>query len=174
MTDTRLDTLMRRFYPLILERAFGDASLAGIPVAFDLDNPAIQDALDQLAREVQSITETTRADIQALVGRQAAEGWSVEQLADAIAGLAGEHSAARATAIARTETARAYSLGSVTAFRESGVVSAIEWLTAPTDACPICAPLNGQRTALDTPFSGGIPFPPAHTNCRCTILPVVE
>ena len=39
--------------------------------------------------------------------------------------------------------------------------------------CPICGALHGEIVPIGQPFSGGIMNPPAHTNCRCWILPVV-
>ena len=88
--------------------------------------------------------------------------------------LAEVRSATRAAVIARTETARAYALGSLAAWQVSGEVAASEWLTAGDELeCPICAPLNGQQANLGRPFAGGLYYPPAHPNCRCALLPVL-
>ena len=43
---TGLAALMQRLYRLILEAAFAYASLLGIPVEWDLENPIVQDGLD--------------------------------------------------------------------------------------------------------------------------------
>ena len=56
---TGLAALMQRLYRLILEAAFADASLLGIPVEWDLENPFVQDVLDALADEVKGVAETT-------------------------------------------------------------------------------------------------------------------
>lgn len=40
--------------------------------------------------------------------------------------------------------------------------------------CPICAPLNGKRAALDATFDGVVSNPPAHPRCRCFLRPVVD
>jgi SPP1 gp7 family putative phage head morphogenesis protein len=165
-----LRTLMRGFWPLILESAFDDADL----IAFDLANPYVQDALDELAKLVIGIADTTKDEIRALVGRQAAEGWSIDRLADELETLGEVRSRERALTIARTETARGYSLGSLAAYQISGVVDRIEWMTAADErTCPICAPLNGTTAAMGNTFEGGIGFPPAHPNCRCAIAPVI-
>lgn len=169
---TQLATLMRRLYPLVIESAFGDASLAGIPVAFDLSNPYVQTVLDRLAHDVQGVASTTRDEIRALVGRQADEGWTIDELAAEIANLAETRSLTRATTIARTETARAYSLGSKAAWRESGVVDRMQWLT--TDPCPICEAFDGMIVGLDQEFADGIAEPPAHPDCRCALSPVLS
>ena len=155
-----LATLMRGLYARLLEAAFADAAASGIGVAWDLANPYVQDVLDALAEQVRGVAETTRDEIRALVARQ-------DQLAKV-------RSATRAAVIARTETARAYALGSLAAWQVSGEVAASEWLTAGDELeCPICAPLNGQQANLGRPFAGGLYFPPAHPNCRCALLPVL-
>lgn len=169
-----LAELMRGLYQRLLEAAFDDAAASGIGVAWDLANPYVQDVLDALAEQIKGVAATTKDEIRALVARQAAEGWSLERLASELEQLAGVRSATRAAVIARTETARAYALGSLAAWQVSGEVAASEWLTAGDELeCPICAPLNGQQADLGRPFDGGIYFPPAHPNCRCALLPVL-
>ena len=145
-----------------------------LDAAFDVDNPFIQGVLGTIADLAKGIAETTRDDIRLLVGTAADEGWSVERLAEAIREKALIASATRAEMIAVTETARAYSLGSKAAYQASGVVEAMEWLTAPDCCEDVCAPLNGKRVALDGAFADGITEPPAHPRCRCTLLPVVR
>lgn len=170
-----LVALMRRLYPLLIEAAFTDASALGIAVDWDLDNPFVQDVLDALADEVKGVAETTKDEIRALVGRQAAEGWSIDDLADALEQSGVTRSAARAAIIARTETTRAYSLGSIAAFQVSGQVDRLEWLTAQDEkTCPECSALDGTVTEMGKAFDGGVMFPPAHPNCRCALLPVLK
>lgn len=165
--------IMRRFYPLLLREAYADAAaLVGQDIAFDLANDQIQGLLTTLAKNVTKITETTREQIQGLIGRQAAEGWSVQELAAAIREAGVTQSAARATLIARTETATAYSRGAIAAYQQSGVVKQLEWLTADSP-CPICDPLDGMTVGIGKSFADGIDYPPAHPGCRCAIAPVV-
>lgn len=168
------EELLRRFHPLLLEAGFGAGieQLDGVTIAFDLANPAVQAVLDELALKVRSVAETTRNEIRALVGRQAAEGWSLSELAAALRAHGEEMSVIRAKTIAATETAAAYSAGSLLAYEESGVVESVEWLTS--DPCPICAPLDGKVVPLGKPFADGINHPPAHPNCRCAVAPIVK
>lgn len=165
--------LYNRFYPLLLRQAWDDAAAQlGIELAFDLDNPFVQEVLTELGQQIRGIVDTTRDEIQVLVGRQADEGWSVQRLADEIAKLAETSAPRRALLIARTETASAYSRGSLLAYQESGVVEGVEWLT--TDPCPTCEPLSGKIVPLGEAFADGIEYPPAHPACRCAIAPVVS
>lgn len=166
--------LMRRFYPLLISRAFGDASgVLGLDLAYDLDNPFVQEVLDRLAKRVRGVADTTRDDIRRLVGQGAEEGWSADDLAAAIRAAGDVASVSRSQAIARTEYASAYSQGSLLAYEESGVVTQVEWLAGPDECEDVCAPLNGKRVPLGEAFGDGIDFPPAHPNCRCALVPIV-
>lgn len=167
---------LSRFYPLLLQRAFEDAGLTlDQDLAFDLANPKVQLVLDQLADLVQRVAETTKDDIRALVGLQASEGWSIAELAEHIAELSDIHSTNRATVVARTESASAYSQGSILAYQESGVVSAVEWdATLDDTTATTCKALHGTRAALGSAFADGTRFPPQHPNCRCALIPILE
>lgn len=49
------------------------------------------------------------------------------------------------------------------------ILTAKEWITARDErVCPICRPMDGKVTLLDTNDR-----PPAHPNCRCTEVPVI-
>jgi SPP1 gp7 family putative phage head morphogenesis protein len=169
---TEIARLMRRWYPLVIESAWADASLAGVPVSFALDNPFVQTVLGQLAKQIKGVADTTKDDIRRLVGQQAEEGWSVEELQRRIREKGDISGRTRALLIARTETAAAYSQGSLAAYKASGVVSGVEWLVS--DPCPICAELDGKVVKLGDEFAPGIDAPPAHPQCTCAIAPVIS
>jgi SPP1 gp7 family putative phage head morphogenesis protein len=124
-----------------------------------------------LALEVRRVSDTTREEIRGIVGRMSSEGISYEQAALEIVQLAGINSQTRALTIAVTESARAFTQGSLLAWRESNEVEMIEWSAEPT-ACPICKAVNGTSVQLDRSFNGILP--PAHPNCRCALLPVLK
>lgn len=168
--------IMRRYLPVIAEHAFEEASAAlDIDIAFNLSNPKVQEVLDQLLSKIKKdVPETLKDEIRALIGRQADEGWGVDDLAAAIKEKAGDWSVNRAHLVAVSETATAYSRGSVLAYQESGVVEEVEWLTAGSDVCQICEPLNGRKVKIGEEFAAGIEVPGAHPACRCVILPVIS
>lgn len=169
---TVLGRLLRRRYVQALAEGYADGvNTLEMELAFDLDNPLVQEVLHELASEVRRVAESTRDEIRALVGRQAAEGWSIEQLTDEIATLGDIHSRERARLIARTETASAYSRGSLLAYEQSGVVTAVEWLVS--DPCPICRKNADARVTLGGTFPSGHKHPPAHPGCRCAVAPIV-
>lgn len=166
--------IMRRYYPVIAQHAWEAAAASlDIDAAFNLDNPKVQEVLDTLLDKIsKDVPETLKDDIRAFIGRQADEGWSVDDLAAAIEERS-DMSKAKAKLVAVSETASAYSRGSILAYQESGVVDEIEWLTAGSDVCPICEPLNGRKVKIGDEFEPGIAHPGAHPACRCAILPVV-
>lgn len=161
------ERLMRRFYPLIIESAFGDASLAGIPVAFDLENELIQDLLEELALQVRNIAETTRDEIRALIGKQASEGWSVERLGKEIRDRSITTSRSRGLTIARTETGTAYNRASIVAYRNGGLTHVT---VMDGDGDGPCATANGSRWTLD--YADAHPL--EHPNCVRAFAPIVE
>ncbi|HMO86808.1 MAG TPA: phage minor head protein, partial [Lacipirellulaceae bacterium] len=168
-----IDALMRRYYPGILERAWGEQNGAiGVDLVWDLENPRVQETLDELALQVRRVADTTREQIAALVGRQAAEGWSVEQLAREIRQLGEVESRERSLLIARTESASAYSKGSILQWRASGIVDAKQWFVG-TKPCAFCQGLADKVVPLDEEFSAGIQHPPAHPACTCAVAAVV-
>jgi SPP1 gp7 family putative phage head morphogenesis protein len=80
----------------------------------------------------------------------------------------------RAKMLARTEIIRAHHLATVQEYRNwglEGVRVQVEWQTAGDPrVCEKCADLDGKKFTLDE-IEGKIP---AHVNCRCVALPLVE
>lgn len=117
-----------------------------------------------------SIDETTREEVNTLVGQATEEGWSNDELADALE-ESGAFSSARAEMIARTETAMADVQGNLAGWKESGVVEGKEWSVSQDEVCDECNALDGVVVPLDGSFPNG--DPPLHPNCRCDVLPVM-
>ncbi len=147
------------------------AAEIGVELAFDLENIYVQRVLGDLAKEVRKVADTTKQEIRDLVSKQASEGWSIDELAKEIRALKEIHSMARARVIARTETAYAYSKGSMLGYKEAGVEN-VEWLV--TEPCELCAPNASKIVKIGENFPSGHPHPPAHPDCRCAIAAVLE
>lgn len=78
---------------------------------------------------------------------------------------------ARALTIANTEMARAVSVATVEGYKENGVAQ-MEWLSL--DPCEACeGNSEAGPIAVGDEFPSGDTEPPAHPNCRCTVLPVI-
>lgn len=82
----------------------------------------------------------------------------------------------RAQTIAQTELAFAYNAGADAVVRQNikdgyfkpGVTK--KWLTADDErVCKECGAIDGEKVALDAPFSIGVKLPPAHPLCRCAV-----
>lgn len=104
----------------------------------------------------------------------AREGATVGELNDALRQM---YSPARASAIAVTETTRAFASGQRQAYAAEGI-KRWQWSTNRDDlVCPVCGPLNNKTVAIGESFAndqklGAITQPPAHPNCRCWVRPV--
>jgi len=102
----------------------------------------------------------TRAKVEAEKGRKAAERYEAKAIRD------------RAQTIAITETLRAANEGQVRLWDQQIAAgnlpqtAARVWI-ALDDACPVCAPLNGQTAPVRGSFPGGLSGPPAHPRCKC-------
>jgi len=144
-----------------------------------------QRAKDWIANNVKKfsgeVNETTKQEIRDVLGKSVEEGESIQQAAKRIKTVFNEISTSRARTIARTEIQHASNYASVEAWKQSGVVEEKEWLTALDErVCEICGSQEGKVVNLDNKFQasdelfGHVQEPPAHINCRCTLLPVLK
>jgi HK97 family phage portal protein len=118
---------------------------------------------------VQTLTVTEQNRIRALISRQIMEQRDQAWLRDQIRGVNGLYSRHRAEVIARTEVTHAFARGNRGAWEERGVQQ-VSWRTRVDElVCPICGPLNLQEFQITSEV-----IPPAHPNCRCWIVPVVD
>lgn len=160
--------LWNRFYPLIIAQSWDDVvDEIGTELAFDLENIYVQEVLGELAKKVRQVAETTKDEIRRLVGLQAENGWSVDDLAKEIRALKETHSRARARTIARTETGTAYNLGSLAGYQEAGV-KRVEVFDGDDDEP--CASANGAIWTIEEAQAN----PLGHPNCVRAFAAVVE
>lgn len=134
---------------------------------------AVRYAADRSATLIKGIEDSTRDMIRATVAQGEEEGWSSDQLSDALQDSYA-FSDDRADTIARTETAYADIQGNMSGYAASGVVESKEWIIAQDQFCDDCNELHGVVVPLDSDFPDGIDGPPLHPNCRCDILPVLK
>ena len=73
----------------------------------------------------------------------------------------------RSLTIARTEMLRAYRGATVQSYRDSGVVSGYEWVSARDETtCEVCWAADGEQFDTYEDIDG-------HPNCRCTLVPII-
>lgn len=119
---------------------------------------------------ISGITQTTVDGVRQATARWIESGEPLEALIQDLQPYFGRR---RAELVAATEVTRSFSEGAQIAYRESGVVSDLEWQNSQDErVCPICGPRQGRRTPLHNPQIDGIGIP-AHPSCRCWWSPVV-
>jgi len=133
--------------------------------------PGLKNLLDGANVTIKGIRETRYNDLAGVLARSVSEGLGVDETAkqiDAMFGVGGDW----AEMVARTETARAVTAGTLDSYRDAGL-SKVEWLTAD-GGCEICGEFESMGAVpMDDGF-GDVEGPPAHPNCLCTLLPVVS
>ncbi len=144
------------------------AELVGM--RYDADGELVENPDAELA-----ISTDVRGAVRQAIADAIANGSSAAELSRSIQSLY-DFSADRATTIARTEIIRANNQGHLAAFRESGVVRLKEWSTAEDEeVCPVCEANEDEGPiALGEDFESGDDAAPAHPECRCTIVAVVD
>lgn len=158
--------------------------LAGVGLGFDwtLANVSARDwALAHTDEVLRQLAGTTQTGVGQAVARWVDNGETLDVL---INDLGVYFSPQRAAMIAATEVTRAYAEGTVTGYRESGVVERLMWRTANDEkVCPICGAMHNKVVGINARFDTEIPAdvrkrfpnvtfqrPPAHPNCRCWIV----
>jgi HK97 family phage portal protein len=163
--------------------------------AFAVENPdAVQFMQGEANRLASSVTRTYSQAVADTVAKGIADGLSIPQIADDLQATMPELNDYRATMIARTETARAYTNGNVAAWEKSGDVAGKEWLLA-VDACEFCKAIAAKfntnvgltdnflpKGVLLQGVDGGLMSidyteifaPPLHPNCRCDVAPIMR
>lgn len=114
-------------------------------ISFDLANTRVVDFVDDSARRIgKQATDTFRTEIRGelLAGIEAGE--STVQIAKRIEAIqGGDFVKWKANQIARTETAFAFTAGTIEGWKQSGVVIGKQFVLAP-DACPWCQAIAAQ------------------------------
>jgi hypothetical protein len=123
-----------------------------------------------------TITEATREQLRGDVERAIEDGTSTDELAAQLQ-TSYAFSEDRADTIARTELAAADVEGNLIAYRDSGVVGGKIWVLGSehddNSECECGDAADMGVVDLDDDF-GGIGDPPAHPNCVCDVLPVLD
>lgn len=74
--------------------------------------------------------------------------------------------------IVRTEMIKTYKNASVAGYKSLGITQ-VKW-SVNGEGCPICLPNDGEIRNIGDTFPSGNDSEPAHPNCECITLPVVE
>ena len=160
--------------------AHGAGQQLGLGANYQMsDNDATQWAQTYTDRLLQQLGSTTENVVGAELEKYfSTPGATLGDLQAALTPkLAGN--AARANAIAVTEVTRAYSAGQRAAYTRNGV-KRWKWRASNDELqCPVCGAFHEKVTEIGQPFGVDkkgreITEPPAHPNCRCFVVPVVD
>jgi SPP1 gp7 family putative phage head morphogenesis protein len=130
---------------------------------------AFKEILDNAGIVSKAIAKVGYDRIGTALSDSIAAGFSPGRAAKVIAAKIGDP--ARALTIAITEQNRAMSMATIQNYQKYEVEK-MEWSGAMP--CDICAPNEGQVVQVGQPFKSGHTQPPAHPNCRCALLPVLD
>ncbi len=166
---------------------------------FDPQDPRLFRAVESRIPSIRGINRTTLTLVRNTVADGIAGGLSGSKIQKSlriifedVEGVEKSIARKRAVLIARTETIWAFNEGAVIAYKQSGVVNSVEWLTAEDErVCQWCDPMDGRTQTLGQNFfqmgdefegrDGGtlrfnaepIEHPPLHPQCRCSLAPIV-
>lgn len=135
-------------------------------------------ALKQILKErditISGVWRTKVDRVGSILAEGLDKGWSYDKMAREI--NLEIKSPRHALAIAKTEGARAQVIASRQSYQDAGVTK-FEWVTA--DPCELCSDCEeeargGVPFGYEFTLGDGITEPPAHPECRCDILPVIE
>jgi HK97 family phage portal protein len=155
---------------------------------FDTSVDTVTEAAEALIADmVTRVSESTKETLRQIISRALTEGLSVQDMQAQIL-QSRAFTPARALTIARTETTRALSAGSLEAVQQAnaaGVSARVEWLSAQDAAVrDTHRGLDGQVQDVGDEFrssSGATALHPGafgiaaeDINCRCTLIPHLE
>lgn len=165
---------------IIQEQGREALTMLGLTSDIDMSQKRVTDYLKEFSGDlIKGINEVTLDRLRNELSEGVSKDESVPELKGRVETVFTSAKGARSEKIARTEVLRASNFGSREGYKQSGVIKKMEWLTALDDrTCPICQPMNGKQISMRAKFdvngAGRIDHPPAHPNCRCTIIPILN
>ena len=161
-----------------------------VDTVFDVTDPGVAKFIDTYTGKLaKRITDTTDERLRSVLKQGIADGSSVPTIENGMREKFAMNKK-RSVMIARTETSRAEHAGQKETWKNSGLVTKLVWL-ASDDPCQYCIALDGETvaiegnfrelgdkvvaadgTVLDVDFQP-IGHPPAHPQCRCSVVPEV-
>jgi hypothetical protein len=173
----------------LLEGGRNGNARIGIEGAFDVTLPEVDAWVQGYTYKFAAKVSASLADkLRGHMSEGLLNGEMITQLRDRVREVFGPDQRQQySEMVARTESARAQSMGQIEAWKQSGVVSGTEWSASP-DCCEWCAEMDGrmvnlgetyfdQGGSLEIPGAGGegtrsmnfgyeeIEGPPLHPNC---------
>lgn len=160
----------------------------------DVENtPEAQKAIDEaMGLMAESYNQDTVDILEAKINEGLENGFGVQKLGELVSDIYEWKDTYAAERVALTESNRITNTAGKMAWKESGVVTEMRWVTSGQDVCEFCQALNGETISIEKNFfdvgdtvtgrDGGkyeidytdLGNPPLHPNCHCGIKPVVS
>lgn len=172
----------------------GRELLASLDISWDVNNPERDKFLKEyVVRLADKITAEQQAQLKDALSTSINEGETSRDATNRVFETLKLDEEWKAERIALTESARTYSQGELSSWKEAGVEGK-QWILA-AGSCPVCDEIakqfNDKAVPLDSNFfdkgtslehEGGtfkfdyesIDSPPAHPACRCAVIPVIR
>lgn len=136
-----------------------------------LDSPLVKDFIEKRSEFFSSsISDTTTKKLLNSLNDGSAKNETLPELVDRVKSIYLEAKTSRAEMIARTEISASANFASIETYKEGGVEK-VEWYNLDPEA-EECIMNAGKTRAIGEDFPSGDTEPPAHPNCRSTLLPV--
>lgn len=159
----------------VLKTIFTNRKEYNIQADFMIRNPAAENYIHNRPIEFSQtwaprVSSTTNTLIRDQLELGFARMENIPKLQARVREVYAESAQWRSLLIARTETIRSFSEGTVDYYKKSTVIKELEFNVAPDERlCEECAGHSGEKFSVEQ-ASG---FIPVHPLCRCTWLPVV-
>jgi len=146
----------------------------GINAVFALKDQRLIDYFDDYSKLlIDSVDDYTKEWIAAKIQEGKDTGLTPFEIQQLLEEDGDAISAIRAERIVLTETNKEMSTIELDAARRNNILEKI-WRTSLDErVCPICAPIEGEKQAINANFSIGSDIPPAHVSCRCYMEEVI-
>lgn len=178
--------LQRIYEELIAERGAEAAREIALELEVNLKNRSVQEFIKQRKTlGLDGALDTLMGRVRMSLAEGVGLSESLSELASRASQIIDEARTGQALTVARTEAVSAFNFASAEAWRQSGQVEQMEWLSARDSAVrPTHADADGEISGINEGFDVGgstLAFPgdpsgpPEETiNCRCTLLPVLS
>lgn len=159
----------------------------------DIDNtPAAQEAIaNAMSLMSESYNLNTVDALEAKITQGLEQGYGAPKIAELVQEIYTWKNEVAADRVALTESNRIANDASKIAWKESGVVKELKWVTSQNDVCIFCQKMEGKTIDIDDNyFDKGDSFtvdgevldldysdvggPPLHPNCHCAVRPVIN
>lgn len=157
----------------------------GIDFGFNVKDPDVLRAIEtQVQRFAEDVNETTWNTLRDSIRDGIDAGEGIDALAERVDAVMGDRIKSSKEAIARTESTRASTNGTLASWQQSGVVTGKRWLAAiDARTRETHRAAHGQEVAIDANFTVGGATGPGpgsmssakeSVNCRCSMEPVLD